>query len=132
MSQSHLPLKIRNLVEWEKIQEGKRHIKDYLEIELDLNQHHIRTKVTQEVDGTYSLWVPLKEAQVARDYVSGEVKTIYTTPADQYKVFDDHLRYKNRALYRERYPVTKNAVTIRRTMFIGVVILALLLFFKFS
>ncbi len=119
------------LYKWQCIANGRKNENDYLQIEIELGHYHIRTQVIEETHG-YSLYVPMKDAEVAKDYMDSNVMGVFTTPYEDYHVFDKSLHYKNDAFYKERYPKNPKTVTIRRLTLILIVLVAVLLLLKYK
>ncbi|GAU78799.1 hypothetical protein [Fusibacter sp. 3D3] len=104
---------------------------DYIDSELRLNRYGIRTRVQINEAGALELWVPLKDAEVARAVIAGEVKEIIDVQKELYHVFDEQLTYKNKNLYKVKYGIKARFLAARRYSWIGFMILILLLLFKF-
>jgi hypothetical protein len=103
----------------------------YLDWELKLNALGIRTKVEKNQSHGYSLWVPLKDAEVAGDLVKGHVKEIVDLQKDPYIVFNSDMSYKNDALYSHRKRPSHYRSTKRQFVILALLILLLLIIVRF-
>ncbi|MBF4694587.1 hypothetical protein [Fusibacter ferrireducens] len=104
---------------------------DYIDSELRLNHYGIRTRVKKNEAGSLELWVPAKDAEIARAVITKEVKEIIDVPKSFYHVFDEQMGYKNKNLYKNKYSVKMHFLAARRYSWIGFLILVLLLLFRF-
>ena len=104
---------------------------DYIELELKLNHYGIRTRVKINQEGHLELWVPMKDAEIARAVLSKEVKEIIDEQKEFYHVFDEQLGYKNKRQHLKKYGIKPHFLEAKRYAWIGLMILILLLLFKF-
>lgn len=99
--------------------------------ELKLFHLGIRLR-TEKHDEVLELWVPLKDADVARDLWSGEVTEVHTTYHELYHIFDEELSYKNDSLYEDKYKNTNRKLRRWNGVLMLVILAAILLLFKFT
>lgn len=122
--------RLEQLYKWETITEVTDWEKEKLvELEMYLYRIGIRTQV-QEKEGHLFLMVPLKDYQIVKAYVAGEVVDIYSGHHDIYRVFESDLTFKNEKLYEDKY--RDGSRKMRRWNFIIIIalFLAILIFFK--
>ncbi len=105
--------------------------KYYIDYELRLNHYGIRTRVKVSEDGKLELWVPLKDSEIAEAVISKEVKEIIDETPEFYHVFDEQLNYRNKKLYENKYAIKIHFLSAKRYSWIGILVLILLLLFKF-
>ena len=118
---------------WEVI-ESKTTFKnecDFIEFELQLDHYGIRTRVQVSEKGHLELWVPMKDAEIARAVITNEVKEIICEPKESYREFDERLNFRNKRLYQNKYKINLNIMTARRYGWLGLMVLILLLLFRF-
>ncbi len=122
-----------HLYKWSCIHEDSKAIDEsaYLDWEMAFKAVNIRTRVKPLLPTGYSLWVPLKDELVAKACMSGSVKEVITETAEAYHVFHHDLSYKNKKLHQERYRLSPAFSKVRQYLFLGLIIIALLLVFRF-
>lgn len=103
----------------------------FIDQELRLNHYGIRTKVKIGENNSLELWVPYKDAEIAEAVITKEVKEIIDEKPDFYHVFDEQLKFKNKKLYENKYAIKLHFLSAKRYSWIGILVLILLLLFKF-
>lgn len=125
---------LEHLYVWKMIDEKKGEYEEscYMDEELKLMHYGIRTKVVSIEDaGGYSLWVPLKDFEVAYDLLHGYVKEVIDIPKETYHVFEMDLSYRNKALYEDKYKVNQKYIRSRNYFLLGLILLAVFTLLKF-
>lgn len=125
---------LEHLYEWKLLDEKKGDYKEscYMNEELKLMHYGIRTKVfsIQEAKG-YSIWVPLKDFEVAWDLFHEHVKEVIDVPRETYHVFEMDLSYKNKSLYEDKYKVSQKYIRNRNYFLLGLILLVVFTVLKF-
>lgn len=99
----------------------------------ELKLFHLGIRLKTEVkEGVSILWVPLKDADVAKDLYTGEVTEVHTHYHELYHVFDEELSYKNETLYEDKYRHNNRRLRRWNGVLMLVILAAILLLFKFT
>lgn len=126
---------IKALYRWEVLDvngEGQNE-NCFLESEVFLHKRGIRTRVQPTEEGPgYTLWVPLKDIEVARDLYSGAVRECYTLPVETYHIFEKDLSFKNERLYDDKYKDRMKATRIRNFALLAVVLVVLFVLLRWT
>jgi len=88
-------------------------------------------KTGKKNSNVHCLLVPSKDAIVVKALLSGEVKEIIDVPKDKYYVFRNDLSAKREKKNWQRYSGTRKHFRTRYYMYMGVLIIVLLAFFKY-
>lgn len=104
----------------------------FIETEKNLAEHGIRTRVLPNERGTgYTLWVPLKDHEIADGLFTGEVKAVIDSPKELYHIFDTDLTFKNKVLYENKYKNLFGKNRFRTYIFTGILLVIMFLLAKF-
>lgn len=124
---------MERLYKWERVSLASKTSgeKGFIEEEMKLNQYGIRTRVILNEVHLPELWVPMKDIEVANALIHDEVTDIVDEPKDLYHVFDSTLKFKNKRLYENRFPINIKFTAIRRYSWFGILVLILLILFRF-
>jgi hypothetical protein len=79
----------------------------------------------------HCLLVPSKDARVVKALLTGEVKDIIDVPKDKYYVFRNDLSTKREKKSWQRYSGSRKHFRTRYYMYMGILIIILLTFFKY-
>ena len=120
---------LKNLYEWREVLKADEPEKLY-EREDFLRKWYFKTRIIS-VEDHYSLQVPLKDSETALAILNEEVSAIITEPREHYYVFNEDLSYKHSFEPKHNYGVSKRYMRMARYSFVGVVIILILLFFRF-
>lgn len=125
---------LEHLYEWKLLDEKKGDYEEscYVDEELKLMHFGIRSRVVPLKDGKgYSIWVPLKDFEVAWDLFQDLTKEVIDLPRETYHVFDRDLSYRNKTLYEDKYKVNQKYIRSRNYFLLGLVLLAVFTLLKF-
>jgi len=104
----------------------------YLDFEKKMAEHGIRTRVLNNESGSgYSLWVPLKDYQVAHDLFTGEVRAVIDSRKELYHVFEGDLTFKNKELYSNKFGELSKRFRFGNIVMLGAIVFVLLMIFRF-
>jgi hypothetical protein len=125
-------LDLRYLYQWETILEkpDAKEARSFLEEELKLIKAGFKTRVVPGESG-FCLQVPLKDAEVAEDFLKGRVREVIDKPREIYHVFDKDLNYTNKNLDSECEREGMKFVGIGRFWFLAIILLFLLVLLRF-
>ncbi|MBE0449917.1 MAG: hypothetical protein IBX70_03635 [Clostridia bacterium] len=126
--------RLEHLYKWKLLDEKKGDYEEscYMNEELKLMHFGIRSKIVPLEDSRgYSIWVPLKDFDVAWDLFHDLTKEVIDSPIETYHVFDLDLSYKNKALYKDKYKVNQKYIRGRNYFLLGLVLLAVFTLLKF-
>lgn len=132
MDGGHMPYEY--LYEWKMLDHdaGASEITCFLDFEKKMAEHSIRTRVIPNVAlGGFELWIPEKDFEVARALYVGEVRAIIDAPKELYHVFEGDLTFKNKVLYEDKFKVKSRYGRYRSILIIGLIILIMLVIFRF-
>lgn len=111
---------------------GASEITCFLDFEKKMAEHGIRTRVVpNEASGGFELWIPEKDFEVARALYIGEIRAIIDAPKELYHVFEGDLTFKNKALYEDTFKIKSRYGRYRSILIIGLIILIMLVVFRF-
>lgn len=122
------------LYKWQALTTDNDAMEDtcFLEFEKNMAEHGIRTRVLPNTHGSgYTLFVPLKDYEIAHGFFIGAVKAVIDTHKELYHVFDKDLSFKNKALYEQKYKYMFGKNQFRTYIFTGLLVFVLLLLAKF-
>lgn len=123
-----------HLFKWKLLTTDTQAIDDtcFLDFEKNMAEHGIRTRVLTNDNGSgYSLWVPLKDYEVAHALFTGEVRAVIDSHKELYHVFEDDLTFKNKGLYENKYSSFIKKNRYGSILLLGAILFIMLMMFRF-